>query len=128
MGASRIRSMIDQNKARAHHRYNSSIRYSSGVDSLEDWGDPADYVDASVTSSVRGNASSRGGNEDYGSNDLRTAASNKIYGQQTINGSLTEINVTLNEDFGKKELERRRNVDNVSPMSALDVRVEGRTA
>ena len=122
--------MIDQNKSRAHHRHNSSVRYSSGVDSLEDWGDPADYVDVTASSSVRGNASSHGGNEDYGSNDLRTAGANKIYSNQAINGSLTEINVTLNEDFGRapKEVERRKNVDHVSPVSTMGVLVEGKTA
>ena len=124
-------SMIAQNKARVHHRHNSSIRYSSGAESLEDWGRPRDYVEASAHSSLRGNASSQGGNEEYGNNDLRNGAANKSYSHHVISGSLTEIKVTLNKDFGKgdlverQELERRRNVDNVSPLS---VELGGKTA
>lgn len=85
-------------------------------------------MEESVNSSLRGNASSRGGNENYGGNDVRSAGVNKIFGNQAINGSLTEIKVTLNENFSeaKRELERRRNVDNVSPVSAMSVEVGGK--
>jgi hypothetical protein len=117
--------MIAENKARAHHRYNSSIRYSSGVDSLEDWGAPDDEG----PDSMRGNASSRASERDYGRNDVRHGRADSEVGvppmgvisNHKINGSLVEIKVNVaagsGADSAAKELERIRRTDNVSPIN-----------
>lgn len=78
-------------------------KYSSGVSSMGDWGDPGpDLGPGSSNSSLRGNASSNGsGDFTFGVSDSRA-----IYGGGggVIQGSLAEI-------------QSQRDRDNVSPIS-----------
>lgn len=78
-------------------------KYSSGVSSLDEWGDPGpDLGPGSSTGSLRANASSAGSSE-------------QVYGQGSdgvIKGSLAEMSPT-----GSGEWDQRRQRDNVSPMS-----------
>jgi len=80
-------------------------KYSSGVSSLGEWGDPGpDLGPGSGNSSLRGNASS-GGSYDISANSRKG-----VYreGGGAINGSLAEIGIRYDE---------RRAQDNVSPLS-----------
>ena len=80
-------------------------KYSSGVSSLGDWGDPGpDLGPGSVGSSIRANASSTGSSE-------------QVYGQgsgNVIKGSLAEMSPTAT---GNMEWDMRRERENVSPVS-----------
>lgn len=90
-------------------------KYSSGVSSLGDWGDPGPDLGPGSSSgnSLRGNASSNGsGDFTFGAADASA-----IYGDGAgvIKGSLAEI---PNESGSRSnEWDNRRNRDNVSPIS-----------
>ncbi|KAL2072259.1 hypothetical protein VTL71DRAFT_11602 [Oculimacula yallundae] len=57
-------SAYSQNQ-RAISEASSGSKYSSGVSSLGDWGEPGPALNTSQNSSLRGNASSNGGSVDY---------------------------------------------------------------
>lgn len=85
---------------------NTSSKYSSGVSSLGDWGDPGpDLGPGSSNSSLRGNASSG----DFDAVDARA-----VYGAGggVVQGSLAEISGSQREEW-----DSRRGEGNISPMS-----------
>ena len=80
-------------------------KYSSGVSSIGEWGDPGpDLGPGSASSSVRANASSTGSSE-------------QVYGKGSggvIKGSLAEMSPTGEGTMG---WDQRRQRDNASPIS-----------
>ena len=82
-------------------------RYSSGVSSLAEWGDPGPDLGpggASQGSSIRGNVGSAGSSE-------------QVYGKGSaavIKGSLAEMSPT---GAGNMEWDMRRGKDNATPVS-----------
>lgn len=86
-------SAYSQNQARIQSNATFTSKYSSGISSLGEWGDPGpDLGPGSGSSSLRGNASSNGGSGDYTVTDGRA-----IYGSAgmgVMQGSLEEISST----------------------------------
>jgi len=74
-------------------------KYSSGVSSLGDWGEPGpDLGPGSGSSSLRANASSNGGSTDFSANG----------GKGPLQGNLDNL---------RQEWDEKRGKDNVSPQS-----------
>jgi hypothetical protein len=99
----RIRSMIEEEKKRGHHRYNSSIRYSSGVDSLDDWDEavpPASIAEKTVSGNKIVSALVATDTK-HARADSDIEVGKGAMSNHKINGSLTEIKVSLNPHDGK---------------------------
>ncbi len=76
-----------------------SSKYSSGVSSLGDWGEPGpDLGPGSASSSLRANANSYGGSTDFSANA----------GKESFQGNMNKM---------RQEWDERREKDNVSPQS-----------
>jgi hypothetical protein len=97
-GASRAGNAYNpkQQSARVQSNATYASKYSSGVSSLGDWGDPGpDLGPGSGSSSLRANASSNGGSTDFSTS-------------KGVQNSLAEL---------KQEWDEKRGKDNISPLS-----------
>lgn len=90
---SRIKSMIAEEKKRGHHRYDSSIRYSSGVDSLFDWDET--IVPSNKIVSANGKEGLLTSESKHARADSDIEMGKNVMSNPQINGSLTEIKMNL---------------------------------